>query len=192
MLYNDNNMMGAIEKTCALFTHNNQHSHKMSAYAASSPAAAIAAAINDGKDDGQEQVSDVVNNTTDNDNDDVSNNDVSNDKDGEMEADTFFGDAQEIMNLTTLKIGAAAMEDHWFCSFFDTRKEIIKMVWDMLGGGGCLCPKKSKPKHLLWPLYFLKVYPRKAPRCSTLSGSKGAIDPKTMQKWVWLFIECIA
>ncbi len=54
-----------------------------------------------------------------------------------------------------------------------------------------LRPKKSKPKHLLWTLYFLKVYPREAPGCSAVGGSKGAIDPKTLQKWVWLFIERI-
>ncbi len=53
-------------------------------------------------------------------------------------------------------------------------------------------PKKSKPKHLLWTLYFLKVYTREAPGCSTVGGSKGAIDPKTLRKWVWLFIERIA
>jgi hypothetical protein len=61
----------------------------------------------------------------------------------------------------------------------------------MLGKDG-LRPKKSKPRHLLWTLYFLKVYPREAPGCSAVGGSKGAIDPKTFRKWVWLFIERIA
>jgi hypothetical protein len=64
------------------------------------------------------------------------------------------------------------------------------MVWDMLGEGG-LRPEKSKPKHLLWALYFLKVYPREGPVCSAIGGSKGAINPKTMRKWVWLFLERI-
>jgi hypothetical protein len=70
-------------------------------------------------------------------------------------------------------------------------KEIVLKVWGMLGEGG-LRPKNSKPKHLHWALYFLKVYPREGPGCSAVGGSKGAIDPKTMQKWVWLFLECIA
>jgi hypothetical protein len=61
----------------------------------------------------------------------------------------------------------------------------------MLGEGG-LRPKNSEPKHLIWDLYFLKVYPMDAPGCSAVSGSKGAIDPKTMRKWVWLFLEHIA
>ncbi len=90
-----------------------------------------------------------------------------------------------------LRIGTAAKEDHRFRSFFGARQEIAEMVWDMLGEGG-LCPEKSKPKHLLWALYFMKVYPREDPGCSAVGGSKGAINPKTIQKWVWIFSECIA
>jgi hypothetical protein len=83
------------------------------------------------------------------------------------------------------------MEDRQFRSFFSARQEIVKMVWDMLGEGG-LHPKKSKPKHLLWALYFMNVYPSEGPGCSAVGGSKGAIDPKTIGKWVWLFLERIA
>ena len=56
---------------------------------------------------------------------------------------------------------------------------------------GGLLPEKSRPKHLLWTLYFLKVYPREAAGCSAVGGGGGAIDPKTLRKWVWLFIERI-
>jgi hypothetical protein len=61
----------------------------------------------------------------------------------------------------------------------------------MLGEGG-LRPENSKPKHLLWALYFPKVCPREGLGCSAVGGSKGAIDPKTMRKLVWLFLERIA
>ena len=83
------------------------------------------------------------------------------------------------------------MEDRRFRGLFGACIEIVLKSWFMLGEGG-LCPKKSKPKHLLWTLYFLKVYPREAPGCSAVGGSKGVIDPKTLRKWVWLFIERIA
>ena len=82
----------------------------------------------------------------------------------------------------------AAIEDRQFRSFFDTRQEIVKMVWDMLGEGG-LHPKNSEPKQLLWALYCMKLYPREGPGCSAVGGSKGAIDPKIIKKWVWLFLE---
>ena len=62
------------------------------------------------------------------------------------------------------------------------------MVWDMLEEGGLL-PEKGKPKHLLWALNFLKCYPKEGPGCATVGGSKGAIDPKTMRNWVWLFLQ---
>ncbi len=51
---------------------------------------------------------------------------------------------------------------------------------------------RTEPKHLLWTLYFLKVYPREGPGCAAVGGSRGAVDPKTMRKWVWLFLERIA
>ncbi len=108
---------------------------------------------------------------------------------GERGGHVFWA-AREIMNQTTKKLGTAAMEDRRFRSFFGARKEIIEMVWNRLREGS-LCPEKSKPKHLLWALYFLKVYPREGPGCSAVGGLKGAIDPKTVHKWVWLFLKRI-
>ncbi len=83
------------------------------------------------------------------------------------------------------------MEDRRFRSFFGVQNEVVLKVWGMLGEGG-LRPANSKPKHLLLALYFLKVFPREGPGCSAVRGLKGAIGPKTMHKWVWLFLECIA
>jgi hypothetical protein len=109
----------------------------------------------------------------------------------ETEDAVFFRAARDIMNRTARNVGSAAMEYRRFRSFFGARYNIVKMVWDMLGEGG-LRPEKCEPKHLLWALYFLKVYPREAPGCAAVGGSKGAIDPKTMRKWVWLVLERIA
>ncbi len=94
------------------------------------------------------------------------------------------------MNWAGQRVGTAAMKECHFGSFFGVRFEIVRMEWDMLGEGG-LCPEKSKPKHLLWKLYFLKVYPREGLGCAAIDGSSGAIDPKTMRKCVWLFLERI-
>jgi hypothetical protein len=95
------------------------------------------------------------------------------------------------MNRSTKKLGMATMEDRRFRSFFGVQNEVVLKVWGMLGEGG-LRPANSKPKHLLLALYFLKVFPREGPGCSAVRGLKGAIGPKTMHKWVWLFLECIA
>ncbi len=83
------------------------------------------------------------------------------------------------------------MEDHPFCEFLGTNISIMIMVWDMLTANG-LGPKKSCPTHLLWALYFLKVYPKQSPGCLVVGASMGTVDPKTMRKWVWQFIKNIA
>jgi hypothetical protein len=120
---------------------------------------------------------------SDDDEDDGSGDDGS---DGKETEDTAFHRAtREIMNRAG-QIGTAAMEDRRFRSFFGARFEIFCMVWDMLGEGG-LRPEKSEPKHLLWTLYFLKVYQREGPGCAAVGGMRGAVNPKTMRKWVWLF-----
>ena len=136
--------------------------------------------------------------SVDNDDDDTSNGDKDEGRgddgsDGEETEDTAFHRAtREIMNRAGRRVGMAAMEDRRFRSFFGAQLfEIVRMVWDMLGEGG-LRPEKSEPKHLLWTLYFLKVYPREGPGCAAVGGSRGAVDPKTMRKWVWLFLERIA
>ena len=128
-------------------------------------------------------------NGSDDDNDD--NDDNNGDNDEGTEEAVFLHDARDIQNRTSQSVGTAAMEDRWFRSLFGVRIKIVQKVWLLLWEDG-LCPKESKSNHLLWTLYFLKVYPREAPSCSAVGGSKGAINPKTLWKWVWLFIERIA
>jgi len=53
-------------------------------------------------------------------------------------------------------------------------------------------PRRASQSIYFGRFIFLKVYPRDAPGCSTVGGSKGAINPKTLRKWVWFFIERIA
>jgi hypothetical protein len=67
---------------------------------------------------------------------------------------------------------------------------IIDKLWWLLNEHDLL-PKKSLPKHLLWTLYFLTVYPRQSPGCSVVGASSSMINPKTFWKWVWMFIENI-
>lgn len=82
------------------------------------------------------------------------------------------------------------METRRFRSFFGAGKEVVMHLWDLLVQHNLL-PRKGKINHLLWALYFMKVYANESPMCSVLGGSNGAIDPKTMRKWVWNFIQAI-
>jgi hypothetical protein len=140
------------------------------------------------------EVSDVVEDdttvvdydTSDDDDDDDTSND---DDDGGDDA-VFFRAARDIMNRVGQKVGTGASEDRRFCEHFGAPFAIVRIVWDMLVEGGLL-PKNGKPKHLLWTLYFLKCYSKEGPGCAAVGGSRGAINPKTMRKWVWLFFERI-
>ena len=66
----------------------------------------------------------------------------------------------------------------------------VSKVWSMLMEEDIL-PEGGHPKHLLWALHFLKVYPLQAPGCAAVGASGGAVDPKTHRKWVWAFIDAI-
>ncbi len=135
------------------------------------------------------EVSDVVDDDSD---DNDTNDDETSDAGDEGVSDdaVFSCAARDIMNRVGRKVGSAAVEDRRFREHFGAPFEIVRMVWDMMVEGHLL-PEKSEPKHLLWTLYFLKCYPKEGPGCAAVGGSKGAIDPKTMRKWVWLFLERI-
>ncbi len=97
-----------------------------------------------------------------------------------------------IQNRTSRAVGTVAMEDRRFHKLFGASIGVVLHLWNAMEGGGLLL-EKSRPMHLLWVLYFLKeVDPREAAGCSAIGSGGGAIDPKTLRKWVWLFIEYIA
>jgi hypothetical protein len=83
------------------------------------------------------------------------------------------------------------VEDRNFREYFGTSQEIALILWRLLVLNNLL-PEGCQLKHLLWTLFFMKVYPKQGPACSGIGGSSGAVDPKTLRKWVWIFIGNIA
>ena len=58
-------------------------------------------------------------------------------------------------------------------------------------------PKGVHPRHLLWALYFLKVYPVVEIGRGAVAGKKelglaGVVDEKTWRKWTKIFVEAIS
>ena len=103
----------------------------------------------------------------------------------------FMPDARDIMNKFPRPDAAASTEICAFRETFGTSLLIVSKVWSMLWEKDVL-PEGGRPKHLLWALHFLKVYPLQAPRCAAVGASGGAVGPKTHRKWVWAFIDAIA
>jgi hypothetical protein len=94
----------------------------------------------------------------------------------------FADIAQDIQNRASHQVGSESMEARLFCEFFGTSMRVVEILWELI----------VRDKHLLWKLFFLKVYPKQGPGCSVVSASAGAVDPKTHRKWVWAYIKAIA
>jgi hypothetical protein len=105
----------------------------------------------------------------------------------------FIPAARDIMRRFSRRPEAAgvATEARAFRDTFGTPLHNVERVWFLLDEEE-LQPPGGRPKHLLWALHFLKVYPLQAPGCAAVGASGGAVDPKPHWKWVWAYIEAIA
>ncbi len=83
------------------------------------------------------------------------------------------------------------METRLSGEFFGTSVRVVEILWELVVCDK-LQPKGGRPEHLLWMVYFSKVYPKQGPGCLVVGASAGAINPKTHSKWVWAYIKAIA
>jgi hypothetical protein len=127
----------------------------------------------------------------------VSASEVSNDDDfsqyapGHMPMPDFEALARDIQNRASHRVCVATTETRHFREFFRTSVLVVEKTWEFLKRDSLL-PEGGRPKHLLWALHFMKVYPKQSPGCSAVIASAGAVDPKTHRKWVWAFIYFVA
>ena len=110
---------------------------------------------------------------------------------GHMPVPDFEALARDIQNRASHHVGAATTETRHFREFFGTSVLVVEKTWELLERDSLL-PEGGFPKHLLWALHFMKVYPKQSPGCSAVGASAGAVDPKTHRKWVWAFIDAVA
>ncbi len=75
--------------------------------------------------------------------------------------------------------------------FFGVSVFAAILAWKLLVDNDFL-PEDGTIEHMLWALYFLKVYPKQEPACAAVGGSNGAVDPKTFRKYIWPFVYAIA
>ncbi len=153
--------------------------HNMSSHsAASSSSASPSAVFNESNSTNEGEVSANLANHSDDEDDKSTSNEEANDDNDEFNLEAIFRrDARDIQNRTSRAVGTAAMEDRRFRELFGASFGIIFHVWSAMEEGGLL-PKKSRPKHLLWTLYFMKVYPREAAWCSAVGGGGEPSTPK--------------
>ena len=106
-------------------------------------------------------------------------------------ATDFLLAGKDIQNKAGRPIGSAGTEDRHFQEFFGAGPFVVSQLWNLLARSD-LIPPEGELAHLLWTLHFLKAYPKQATVCSTVGGSAGAIDPKTLRKYMWPFIRAVA
>lgn len=102
-----------------------------------------------------------------------------------------YREGQELMQRASKPLGTMHVgwtEDRRFRSSFGTGVDTVLDAWTMMERGGSV-PNEGRFEHMLWALIFLSAYPKNETKACTLMGG---IDPKTMRKWVWPFIEGIA
>jgi hypothetical protein len=98
--------------------------------------------------------------------------------------------AREIQNWAYCPVRVASTEKRQFREFFGAPIHVVEIAWELIKRDSLLL-EGGRLKHLLWALHFMKVYPKQSPGCSTVGASTGAVDPKTHQNWVWLFIDAL-
>jgi len=98
--------------------------------------------------------------------------------------------ARDIQNWASCHVGLATIKTRHFREFFGTNVLVVEKVWELLERDSLL-PEGGCPKHLLWALHFMKVYPKQSPGCSAVEASASAVDLKTHHKWVWMFIDTV-
>jgi hypothetical protein len=106
------------------------------------------------------------------------------------ELPNFADIARNIQKRASCCIGSELKEALLFHEFFGTSVRVIEILWELVVWDK-LRPKEGRQEHLLWVLYFMKVYPKQGPGCLVNGASAGAVNPKTHRKWVWAYIEAI-
>lgn len=98
---------------------------------------------------------------------------------------------RDLQHRSSHKVGSDLSENDRFRAFFGCGANIALHVW-LLMNQHYLTPQEAQLAHLLWALFFMHVYPSGKVACATAGGSNGAIDPKTLRKYVWPMIQAIA
>src|SRR5689334_5252900 len=71
-----------------------------------------------------------------------------------------------------------------FRALFGVSFQILLSLWDILQQNA---PVQFRREHLLWGLYFLKVYPTE-----TVASCFFAVTEKTWRKWIFVVVQAIS
>jgi hypothetical protein len=110
--------------------------------------------------------------------------------DPNKELTNFTVIARNIQNQVSCCVGWELKEARLFREFFGTSVRVAEILWELVVCDK-LRPRGGRPEHLLWALYFMKVYPKQGLSCLVVGMSAGTVNPKTHRKWVWVYVKAI-
>jgi len=95
---------------------------------------------------------------------------------GHMPMPDFEALARDIQNWASHLVGTTTTEKRHFREFFETSVLVVEKTWELLERDSLL-PEGCRPKHLLWALHFMMVYPKQSPGCSAVGTSACPYGP---------------
>ncbi len=107
--------------------------------------------------------------------------------------DDVYQLGKELMNRSRNAVGSThkgGTEDRRFRAFYGISALSALDTWERLQAQN-LTPAGGKFLHLLWTLLFFKLYGVEADVCAHAGGRYGAIDPKTLRKWIWPMVDAL-
>ena len=99
----------------------------------------------------------------------------------------FVVAAIPIVKLRTASLEGATEYRRWM-SCFGAEPPVVAELWARINPEETM-PPGVKAEHIMWALYFLKVYNAEEVNTQNVEGNP---VEKTFRKWVWLFIEAIS
>ena len=106
------------------------------------------------------------------------------------DARVFFDYAADIQNRTGYEFVNATVMSR-FLDSFGCNILVAMNVWSLLDEYSLL-PDCVKIPQYLWGLWYMRNYPKQSVACEKMGGCRGALDPKTLRKYVWIVITAIA
>ena len=99
----------------------------------------------------------------------------------------FMEEARRMWRRDPVNPRSDKQEDRDFRENFGCGVIVVHCVWMMMESRGLIL-NDGMIHHLLWTLMFMKTYTKEKTICALV----GIRDPKTLKKWVWLFIDSIS
>jgi hypothetical protein len=110
------------------------------------------------------------------------------DDDGWPTAEDFYEEGKTVMGRTKLGILLpGSTEDARFRATFGVSAQVAADAYKLMETLDVLPPDPS-PRHFLWALAFMCLYPKNDKALSLILGNK---DPKTLHKYLWPYIRSL-